>query len=398
MKRTLAVLLRVIIILLVIALIILGGRRLVMRKKQMLAAAPKYGEKPVPVHVTKAERGSLGEALTYLAICEPVRVADISARITATIEKINCDEGTVVKKGQTLILLDDREIKEGLAAAESEIERVRADLEGNEALVESLKQSVAYWNREAERDKALAERGDIPGSQAEKTQETANEYNGKLLATEQKSHALQHQIESLNTRKNQLSVQLSYCTIQSPYDGLVTRRFVDPGDLASVAKPLLVIEDRSELKLSFNIPQQDLSKIHEGLPLQFKVQDSERRSELTHLYPSLDSDRTIRAESLLNDESADGITCGSYLPVSVVVNTLTDVVLIPEGALIKDPAGKTHVFVVRGEKLEHPAVTILGRNGDKVAVSGIEAGESVVTSTFLGWANLSGGMKVESVQ
>jgi len=59
---------------------------------------------------------------------------------------------------------------------------------------------------------------------------------------------------------------------------------------------------------------------------------------------------------------------------------------------------KVHVFVVREGKLAHPVVTVLGRGRDDVAIEGIRSGESVVTSTFLGWANLAGGMKVEPVK
>lgn len=398
MKQRVAILIRVLIVLAVVGLIGFGGYRLIGHKKRSLAAAPKYGQKPTAVHVVNAERGTLAQSRTYLAVCEPIRLAAVSARITAAIGEVACDEGTAVKAGQILVRLDDREIRQDIAAVASEIERARADRAGNEAIVESLRRSVAYWQREAKRDKTLADRGDIPGSQAEGTAEKGNEYQGRLLAAEQKSRALQHQADSLSRRKKQLEVQLSYCTIRSPYDGLVTRRRVDPGDLASPGKALLVVEDRSQMKLSFDVPQQDLAEVREGLPLQFTVEKQERRATLTHLYPSLNTDRTIRAESVLDAAKAEGVACGSTVPVSVVVRRMNDVVLVPASSLIECPKGKQHVFVVRKGKLEHPIVTVIGRGAEKVAVTGIEAGEPVVTSTFLGWANLAGGMKVEPIQ
>jgi len=398
MKRTFAVLVRTLIVLAVVGAIGFGGYRLIQHKKQSLAGAPKYGQEPTPVHVVLAETGTLTVARTYLAVCEPAQQANLSSRITAIVNEIACDEGTSVKADQVLIRLDDRQFREDIAAMEAEIARGKADLAGNEALVESLKQSVAYWQREAERDRTLAEKGDIPGSQAEGTAEKANEYQGRLLAAELKSRALRHQINALERRKKQLEVQLSYCTIRSPYDGLVTWRLVDPGDLASPGKTLLVVEDRSHLKLSFAVPQQDLTEIREGLPLRFAVNGQQRRATLTHLYPSLGADRTIRAECMLKNAEAEGLTCGSYVPVSVVVRQLKGVVLVPASSLIECPKGKLHVFVVRQGRLEHPVVTVLGRGQGKVAVKGIAAGELVVTNTFLGWANLAGGMKVEPVQ
>ena len=356
MKGTFAVLVRTVIVLTVVGAIGFGGYRLIRHKKQSLAGAPKYGQKLTPVHVVSAKTGTLSVTRTYLAVCEPVRRASISSRITAVINDIACDEGTPVEAGQVLVHLDDREVREDIAAVAADIARSKADLSGYEALVESLKQSVAYWQREADRDKTLAEKGDIPGSQAEGTAEKANEYRGRLLAAEQKSRALQHRIDALERRKKQIEVRLSYCTIRSPYDGLVTRRLVDPGDLASPGKTLLVVEDRSALKLAFDVPQKDLDAVHEGLDLQFTVAGQQRLAVLSHLYPSLSADRTVRAECVLEGKKANGLACGSYVPVSVIVRQLKDVVLVPASSLIEYPKGQLHVFVVRNGKLEHPAV------------------------------------------
>jgi len=113
MKRTFAVLVRTVIILAVVGAIGFGGYRLIRHKKQSLVGAPKYGQKPTPVHVVKAEKGTLTVARTYLAVCEPAQQASVSARITAAIDEVACDEGTSVKAGQILIRLDDREIREG---------------------------------------------------------------------------------------------------------------------------------------------------------------------------------------------------------------------------------------------------------------------------------------------
>ncbi len=65
--------------------------------------------------------------------------------------------------------------------------------------------------------------------------------------------------------------QLGYCTIRSPFDGLVSHRMVDPGDLASPGKSLMVVEDRSRLKLCFDVPQQDLPQVREGLAVTYAV-------------------------------------------------------------------------------------------------------------------------------
>ncbi|NIA07766.1 MAG: biotin/lipoyl-binding protein, partial [Actinobacteria bacterium] len=263
MKQWVARILRLLIVVAVVAVLVLGARALIVRKKAQLAKAPRYDVGPMPVYVVAAKQGTLLEKRDYLAVVEPIRIANISARLTATVEEVLCDEGDVVHSGEVLIRLDGREIGDDIASVQAQIEQARADLASNESTVASLVKSVAYWDREAKRDASLAEKGDIAGAQAEATADKANTFQGNLDAAKSKSTAIKHLIESLNQKKAQLQTRLGYCTICSPYDGLLTSRLVDPGDLASPGKTLIVAEDRSQLKLAFDVPQQDLPRVRE---------------------------------------------------------------------------------------------------------------------------------------
>jgi len=233
-------------VLIILVVIVLFAVLLIKRKKHQLAGAPKYGMRPIPVRVITAELGSLSTKIDYLAVVAPVQIANVSARLTAVVDKLLCDEGDWVKAGDMLIELDDREIKNDIASVQADIAGAQSELAANQATVTSLENSAAYWNREAHRDKTLADKGDIPGAQAEATADKANEFKGKSDAAKHKSAALKHLMDSLESKKAQFETRLSYCAIKSPYDGLVTQRLVDPGDLASPGKTLLVVEDRRQ--------------------------------------------------------------------------------------------------------------------------------------------------------
>jgi len=112
---------RFLLVLLIVAALFLSAAFLVNRKKMQLAQAPKYGVRPIPVRATTAKLGNLSTGIDYLAVVEPVRTANISARLTATIDELLCDEGEVVKAGQVLIVLDSREIENNIAATEANI-------------------------------------------------------------------------------------------------------------------------------------------------------------------------------------------------------------------------------------------------------------------------------------
>jgi len=389
---------RITAFLLCVAALLVGAALLVHRKKALLGGAPRYGLAPTPVHVVAARRGSLEITRTYLSIVEPVRTATLSARLTSPIESVETDEGKTVRAGEPLIKLDDREISYSIEVVKAQIAQARAELAANEATVAALTDSTAFWKREAQRMKKVKASGAATESEMEATIDKSDQLAGQLKTARYKNQALKQQIKALGNRVDELNTRLGYCVISSPYDGLVTRRLVDPGDLALPGKALLVVEDRSALKLAFDVPQQDMADIREGLALRFVIHDQARQARLTHLYPSLSVDRTVRAECALKGSETKGLTCGSYVPVTVVVRKIDDAILVPANSLVECPKEKVHVFVVREGKLAHPVVTVLGRGRDDVAIEGIRSGESVVTSTFLGWANLAGGMKVEPVK
>lgn len=391
-------LIRTLIVLCVVAILVGGGMLLIHKKKQSLAAAPQYGIQPTPVRVTIARQGDLQITREYLAVVEPIRVANISARLTATVEKVLHDENELVKAGDVLVVLDGRQIEESIAAMKAQIEQAQADLASNQATVESLDQTNTYWQREAQRDKTLADKGVIPGVQAEGTADKANEAKGKLDAARQKSAAIESLIESLRRKQAELKTTLGYCTLLSPFDGIVSHRFVDPGDLAVPGKSLMVVEDRNRLKLSFDVPQQDLSQIHEGLEVDYFVGGQTRKAAISHLFPSLNSARMLRAEVYLEGADMEKLSSGAYIPLRVILRDIKGVTMVPAASIVESSDRKPYVFVVQDGLLDARPVSLLGSSSEEMAVDGVKPGEQVVLSTFLGWAQLSSGQKVEAMQ
>jgi len=391
-------LLRIAIILLLLAGIVVGGIFLVKLKRARLDRAPRFGLLPTPVHAATARKGDIEETRNYLAVVEPVRTATLAARVTAVVVQVFCDESDPVKKDQVLVELDSRQYRDNLASVAAQIEQAKADLAANRATVEALKASADFWEREATRDKTLAAKGAIPEAQAEATVEKAAEIKGKLEAAKQEGQGISHRIESLRRKHEELTTLLSYCTIRSPFNGVVSRRMVDPGDLASPGKALLVVEDRSKLKLAFDVPQEDLPLIKTGIPVRFRVEGRERTAALSHLFPSLDKARMLRAEVYLEGSAREGLTSGAYVPLRAVVRALNDVILLPASCIIESPAGKPFVFIITGGRLSARPVKVLATTGELAALEGVEAGEKAVRHTFLGWARLSAGIPVEVIE
>lgn len=383
----------------IVIICLLGGAMLLVKqKKKELGQTPAYGVKPRPVTVAVAEKGDLALEKEYLAVVEPFNEARVSARVTAAVENIRVDEGDRVKAGAVLAELDAKEIEHAVDALSSRIEQAEAELAGSRATVKALEKSHDYWQAEKKRALTLAEKGAIAESDAEQTAEKAADIRGKLTAAREKSVALEKQIEALKKQKDELLTRRGYYTLKSPFDGIVTGRLADPGDMAAPSKTLFTVQDPSGVKIAFDVPQKDLPEVHKGLTAAFTVNGGMQKAEIRLMEPALDKAKMIRAEIWPDRSAADGLNPGAYLPVTVMVEQLTDVILLPASALIDGPQGKTHVFTVKDKTLSAKPVQLLGRAADRAAVRGIDAETQVVKNTYLGWATLSSGQKVEVVQ
>ncbi len=396
MKRVSKILLRFVPLVVVVALVALAGRAMLARKRRAQSQSPTFELAAAPVDVAKAYRGDLDEGHDYLAVTEPVRMATVAARITAAVDRVHVQEGVAVAKGDVLVTLDSRQYRDGLAAMEAQIAQAKAELAANDASVATLKESAAYWTREQERDQKLADGKTIPRAQAEATAEKANEARGRLTAARQKSVALEQQVRAFQRKADELRTTLSYSTITSPFAGVVTVKAIDPGDLAAPGKTLLVVEDRSSLKLTFDVPQSDLPAFKEGLTASFAVNGERRRAKVTRLYPSLSRARMVRAEVMLAGTATQGLRLGEYVDVTVVFRRNEQATLVPVDAVIENARGADRVFVVHDGVLHVRPVKVLGRACEQAAVEGVEPGETVVVNSFLGWARLSDGMNVEA--
>ena len=366
-----------------------------MKKRAKLAGAPKYGLSPTVVHVAKAEKDNLDVGLSYLGVVEPFNRADVASRVAASVINVPVDEGDLVKKGGLLVELDEKDILKDIAALAAQVKQAKAELSANNATLAALEKSVDYWKREAQRDMTLARDGAIAESLAEATVNKADEIEGKRDAARRKSTALAEAVESLSRKKARAEAQLDYYRLRSPFDGIVTRRLVDPGDLASPGRALVTVEDRSRMMVVFDVPQQDLDRVREGLPVSFSIGDKPIKARISHIYPALSPSRMARAEVYIDGPDRKNMTIGAYVPATVRIAHLENVTLIPSDCMVNREDGKPYVYAVRDGHIHTMQVKELGNNGNMTAVSGISPGEQVVINTFLGWATLADGMPVE---
>ncbi|MDW7710934.1 MAG: efflux RND transporter periplasmic adaptor subunit [Deferrisomatales bacterium] len=370
-----------------------GGAFLIVQKRARLAAAPAEASRPVPVQTAMASLGSLTSSRTYLGRVEAWQTARIAAQISARVREIAVREGDTAKSGRVVVRLDDADLRHALAAVDAEL-RQAADLAASqEATWSSLRGTEAYWRREAERDRRLAAEGAVARAAADAAADRWNEAAGRLEAAEKALSAARHQWDALRERRREVEARAQYALLSSPFTGVVSRRWADPGDLAVPGKPLLEIEDRSRLRVLFAVPQEEAARLAPGVEVIVRRDRGELGLLVSRVHPTLNPDRTLTAEAEAPGDA--GLEPGAYHAVEVVWERREGLVLIPAAAVLVGPSGEAAAFAVVEGRTELRPVRVVASGGGKVAVEGIDPGLEVVTSTYLGWNRLAAGERVE---
>lgn len=280
------------------------------------------------------------------------------------------DIGAHVTKGQPLATIDSPELDQQLAQARADLASARA----NEKLAQ-----VTY-----ERWKSLAARSIV-------SQQAKDEKDGDAVA---KSAAVQ--AAAANVAR--LEALTSFKTLTAPFDGIVTARSVDIGDLVSAGgtsgKALFQVSDIHRMRIYVNVPQAFLREMKPGLKavLDLPGRDETFEATLTSTSNAIsESSRTALVE-LQADNPEGKLWPGAFAEVHFHIPSDPSMLLVPATALIFGPEGMAVAAVDADGKVIEKKVRV-GRNlGDRVEIVGglsladrlidspqesIEAGESV---------------------
>ncbi|MCX8091928.1 MAG: efflux RND transporter periplasmic adaptor subunit [Verrucomicrobiae bacterium] len=185
---------------------------------------------------------------------------------------------------------------------------------------------------------------------------------------------------------------LGYAEVRAPFDGVVTRKLADVGDLATPGRPLIELEDPNALRLEADVPEALISHVQPGakLPVRIHAANAELEGVVAEMAPAADpNSRTFRVK--LDLPGAPGLKPGLFGRVAVPVGE-TRAPRVPAQALVQRGQMEM-VFVVADGRAQMRLVKSGKRLGEEVElVSGVRPGERVVVE---GAGALMDGQPVE---
>lgn len=279
---------------------------------------------------------------------------NIVSELTRKVVKVNVREGTQVRKGALLFLLDDADLQ-------AQLERLRQQEKLAALNEQRLKDLLAH--------DAIA-------------QQDYDEVSTNLRV--------------LNAQIQELQVTIDKTRITAPFDGQIGMINTHVGAVVSVNTVLTDIEDNKVVKIEFSVPEKYTNIIREGSEHSFTTPSSENefKTRVIAKAASLSTDtRTLLVRGLTSNAHGK-LLPGQSARITLSLNTSNDALSVVSQALIPSPGGYA-VFVARNNKAEALPVKIGQRTSASVEiVEGLQAGDTVITSNLL---RLSPGTSVSFV-
>jgi membrane fusion protein, multidrug efflux system len=313
-----------------------------------IAQASSFQPPPEAVTTVVARQEDWPGTLAAIGSVTAVHGVTVSADLPGVVDAITFDSGRTVQEGEVLVRLDTRQERAQLAAAQAQLELTRLNLDRMQGL----------------RDEGVISQAEYDRVNAE--HKTADARVGEIRATIERKQ------------------------VRAPFTGLLGIRQANLGQYLAGGDPIVPLQSLHPIYVNFTVPQQDVGRLHVGGEVKVTGDGLDERTGRITAVDSIINEATRNVQVQATLANLDGrLRPGMFVEANVVLSARKSVVALPASAISYAPYGDS-VFIVseltgaKGEKyrgVSQQFVKLGVGRGDQVAVvSGVKAGQEVVTS------------------
>ncbi|MCE7029781.1 efflux RND transporter periplasmic adaptor subunit [Jiella avicenniae] len=322
---------------------------------------------PRPVRTTVLAESD-PQALGYSGTVEPRFTTQLAFRTLGRIVSREVDVGDIVEKGEPVAAID--------------AETLDADLRSAEAQLDSAEIQDRNARAAFERTKRLFAEKTVAQSEVDNAQQSLSAAEAQLVSAKAQLAKAQN--------------SLSYAILNAPFDGVITNRAADVGQVVSAGEEVMTLARTDQREAVIDVPAERAGEVSVGSPFEVVLQIApsvKTDGKIREIAPQADTlTRTVRMRISLDDPQS-AFRLGALITAIPAAKADEPVIFLPPSAIFEDD-GKTWIWVVdeKDQTVHRKAVGIERDGGGRVIlVSGAAVGAAVVTA---GVHSLEEGQKV----
>ncbi len=356
-----------------------------------------------PVETVEAVRADLLQTVVASGRAMSPRRVHVGAVVTGRVVRIPVAEGQSVRKGDELILLDDKDVRAALLQARAGVEQAEARIRqlrevGLPAAEQALLQAQATLTQvraQHDRTKRLQAQGFVGQSQLDDAQRNLDvaESQARAARLQAQSNAARGSdfalaataLEQARAGERVAQARLLDITIRAPVDGVLISRNVEAGDVVQPGKELLALAPAGDTQVIVQIDERNLSQLALGQKALGSADAYPGRrfaAELVYINPGVDALRGSVEVRLRVPAPPDYLRQDMTVSVDIEVGRRSQAVVAPTEAVRDATTARPWVLAMRGGRAEHVPVKIGLRGDGRLEVAeGIAPGEVLILAT-----------------
>jgi membrane fusion protein, multidrug efflux system len=337
----------------VLVLLAVGGG--VLYKNKMAAQAEaKPVEKPTVYELAASDIATVTsrELRTNLPLSGtlmPLNQTTVKSKVAAEVRQISVKEGDKVARGQIIAQLDVADLQARLASQQASLDEARARL------------ALAEKNRET--NLALLKQNFI----------SQNAYDGIASSAD----VGQASVRAAEAQWQIARRAMDDAVVRSPMDGIISKRFVQPGEKINFDSPLAAIVSLNQMELEAPVPASEIPLMRAGQIVHFNVDGFSGRAftgKVARINPSAENGSRSIMVYISVDNADNALKGGMFAKGNITLEKSAAVPVVPLGALLDDK-GQTVVHQIVDGKIVAQPVSVGVRNEDE-GVAEIKSGAS----------------------
>ncbi len=321
--------------------------------------------------------------------------AKVSSEVAGVVREVPVQLGTLVKQGDVLVRLDERELQFALERAESALNQVNAQLGiasgrpvPSDQNVASVKQAAANLDDAQaayERAETLSARGLLSKVDKDTAETRLKVSQANYDAALDNVRALKASLLDRRAAYELARKKVADAVIRAPVAGAVADRFVQPGEFININTPVVSIVQMSPLKLKTAVQEKFASVIRPGQKVQFSVEafpDAAFDGEVAYVSPAIDqTTRTFSVEALVQNK--DGRLRPGFFAKGTVATHLDENVPAVSTDAVSTLAGVSSVYIIENGKIRQQTVGLGEQSGKLVEITqGLKGDEKLAASNL----------------